>query len=98
MKKYLMRWNENGDTHSAVFNIYGIRRLMKRFHEDGIHLQVAVYKLAESDVYMPPIPIRPYYDWKFDKMSLFDMSGGLVEKVDGENESKSTQSETHVAA
>lgn len=98
MKKYLTRWNENGDTHSAVFNIYGIRRLMKRFHEDGIHLQVAVYKLAESDVYMPPIPIRSYYDWKFDKMSLFDMSGGLVEKVDGENESKSTQSETHVAA
>ncbi len=98
MKKYLTRWNENGDTHSAVFNIYGIRRLMKRFHEDGIHLQVAVYKLAELDVYMPPISLRPYYDWKFDKMSLFDMSGGLVEKVDGENESKSTQSETHVAA
>lgn len=98
MKKYLTRWNENGDTHSAVFNIYGIRRLMKRFHEDGIHLQVAVYKLAESDVYMPPIPLRPYYDWKFDKMSLFDMSGGLVEKVDGENESKSTQSEPCVAA
>lgn len=84
MKKYLTRWNENGDTHSAVFNVYGIRRLMKRFHEDGIHLQVAVYKLAESDVYMPPIPLRPYYDWKFDKMSLFDMSGGLVEFADGE--------------
>ena len=98
MKKYLTRWNENGDTHSAVFNIYGIRRLMKRFHEDGIHLQVAVYKLAESDVYMPPIPLRPYYDWKFDKMSLFDMSGGLVEFADGKIESKSTQSEPHVAA
>ena len=82
MKKYLTRWNENGDTHSAVFNVYGIRRLMKRFYEDGIHLQVAVYKLAESDVYMPPIPLRPFYDWKHDKVSLFDMSGGLVEKVE----------------
>lgn len=95
MKKYLTRWNENGDTNSAVFNIYGIRRLMRRFHEDGIHLQVAVYKLAESDVYMPPIPLRPYYDWKFDKLSLFDMSGGLVEFVDRE---KTTQSEKKEAA
>ena len=95
MKKYLTRWNENGDTHSAVFNVYGIRRLMKRFHEDGIHLQVAVYKLAESDVYMPPIPLRPFYDWKFDKMSLFDMSGGLVEFVD---RVKTTQSEKKEAA
>ena len=95
MKKYLTRWNENGDTNSAVFNIYGIRRLMRRLYEDGIHLQVAVYKLAESDVYMPPIPLRPYYDWKFDKMSLFDMSGGLVEFVD---RVKSTQSEKKEAA
>lgn len=85
MQKYLTRWNENGDTHSAVFNVYGIRRLMKRFYEDGIHLQVAVYKLAESDVYVPPIPLRPFYDWKFNKLSLFAMSGDLVEFVDGEN-------------
>ena len=98
MQKYLTRWNENGDTHSAVFNVYGIRRLMKRFHEDGIHLQVAVYKLAESDVYVPPIPLRPFYDWKFNKLSLFAMSGDLVEFVDGKIESKSIQSEPHVAA
>ena len=98
MRKYLTRWNENGDTHSAVFNVYGIRRLMKRFHEDGIHLQVAVYKLAESDVYVPPIPLRPFYDWKFNKLSLFAMSGDLVEFVDGKIESKSIQSEPHVAA
>ena len=98
MRMYLTRWNENGDTHSAVFNIYGIRRLMGRFHEDGIRLQVAVYKLAESDVYMPPIPLRPFYDWKFNKMSLFAMNGDLVEFVDGKIESKSTQSETHIVA
>lgn len=82
MRQYLTRWNEDGKTKSAILTIFGIHRLMSRFHEDGKHLQVAVYKLAESDVYMPPIPLRPFYDWKHDKVSLFDMSGGLVEKVE----------------
>lgn len=82
MKTYLTRWNENGVIRSTVLNVYGIRRLMQRFYEDKQHLQVQVYQLAESDVYMPPIPLRVFYDWKFNKLTLFEISGRLVEKTE----------------
>ena len=73
--KYLVRWND----HTAVLNIYGIRRLMRKCYEEKQNLQVAVFKLAESSIYDIPVPVRVWYDWKFDKLSLFSMSGDLVE-------------------
>lgn len=76
MKKYLTRWKNSDGIHSAVLNMWGIRRLMR-----GHVLQVCVYELAES-VDIPPIPVRAFYDWKFDKLSLFRMNGDFVEKAE----------------
>lgn len=76
MKKYLTRWKMSDGIHSAVLNAYGIRRLMRTDV-----LQVCVYELAKS-VDIPPIPVRVFYDFKFDKISLFRMNGDLIEKVD----------------
>lgn len=83
MKKYLVRWNESGKVHSAVFNAFGILRLMRRAHEEKANYHVNVYSLSEEDVYMPPVGIRVYYDWKYDKLSLFSLSGFLVDKAEG---------------
>ena len=76
MKTYLTRWKTSDGTHSAMLNAYGIRRLMR-----GKILQVCVYELADS-VDIPPIPVRAFYDWKFDKLSLFRMNGDFVEKAE----------------
>ena len=81
MKKYLVRWND-GENHSAIMNAFGIRRLMRADWK----MQVSVFQLAESDIYAPPIPLRVFYDWKFDKLTLFAMSGSLVEKADSRME------------
>lgn len=83
MKKYLVRWKENGKVQSAVFVVYGIRRLMQRAHEEKANYQVNVYSLSEDDVYMPPVGLRVFYDWKFDKLSLFSLGGLLVDKAEG---------------
>lgn len=85
MKKYLVRWND-GKNHSAILNAFGVRRLMRADYESGWKMQVSVFHLAESDIYTPPIPMRIFYDWKFDKLSLFSMSGSLVEKTDSRME------------
>ena len=75
MKRYLIRWKNDG-IHSATLNIYGIHRLMR----DKSVVQVCGYELADS-LDIPPIPVRIYYDFKFDKVSLFSMSGVLIEKT-----------------
>lgn len=83
MKRYLVRWKESGKVHSAVFNAFGIRRLMRRAFEEKANYQVNVYSLSEEDVYMPPVGLRAYYDWKYDKLSLFSLGGFLVDKAEG---------------
>lgn len=82
MKTYLTRWMENGVIRSAVLNICGIRRIMRRVYEEKTVSHVCVYQLAENDVFMPPYPLRVYYDFKFDKLTLFSVNGSLVEKVE----------------
>ena len=32
---------------------------------------------------MPPVGLRAYYDWKYDKLSLFSLGGFLVDKAEG---------------
>lgn len=83
MKRYLVRWVENGVVRSGIFNPFGIRRLMQRAYEERANYQVCVYSLSDSDVYMPPITLRPYYDWKYNKLTLFSMAGLLVDKAEG---------------
>ena len=77
MRMYLTRWNEKGETYSAMFTIYGIHRLVSRLYGKA-RLQVAIYNSA-NDIFIPPTPLRMFYDWKFDKLSLFSLSGDLVE-------------------
>ena len=77
MKTYLTRWNESGETHSAMFTIQGIHRLVSRLYGKA-RLQVAIYNVS-NDIFIPPTPLRMFYDWKFDKLSLFSLSGDLVE-------------------
>ena len=79
--KYLVRWKDD-TIHTAIMNICGIRRLMRGIYEDHRRLQVCVYQLAESDIYATPSPLRIWYDYKFDKLSLFGINGALVEKVE----------------
>lgn len=78
MRKYLTRWND-GSSHTAVMNILGIRRLMRDAYIEKRNLQLCVFELAENDIFAIPNPLRAFYDWKFDKLSLFELSGNLVE-------------------
>ena len=75
--KYLVTWNDNG-IHSSIFSIAGIHRLMSAAYNQKKNLQVCVWKLAD-DVYGAPTPMRIWYDWKFDKLSLFALNGDLVQ-------------------
>lgn len=85
MKKYLVRWND-GDTHAAILDVYGIRRLHRRIYHDKVKMQVCVWELAENSIYVQPNPVRIFYDWKFDKLSLFALNGSLVEKTEVNSE------------
>lgn len=76
--KYLVNW-KNDTCHSAVMTIAGIHRLLSAAYEKNEHLQVCVWKLAENEVFATPIPLRVWYDFKFDKLSLFSLSGDCVE-------------------
>lgn len=76
--KYLVSWKDD-TVHSAIMTIAGIHRLMSRYYAEHLHLQVCVWKLAENDVYGSPIPLRIWYDWKYDKLSLFALNGDCVE-------------------
>lgn len=79
--KYLVNWKDD-TIHSAIMTIAGIHRLMARCYAEHLNLQVCVWKLAENDVYATPIPLRVYYDFKFDKLTLFALSGDLVEMME----------------
>lgn len=81
MKTYLTRWVENGVARSAVLNVCGIRRIMRKAWEAKTSSQVIAYQLAD-DVYLPPIPVRLWYDWKYDKLTIYDLSGRYMEKSD----------------
>ena len=82
MKKYLTQWND-GEIHSAIFAAPGILRLMRNAYAEKKNMQVCVFKLAEDNVYTPPVPLRVWYDWVRDHLSLFTLSGEYIELCEG---------------
>ena len=88
--KYLVNWND-GAVHSAIMTIAGIHRLMGAAYNEKRNLQVCVWKLAEDSIYDSPTPMRVWYDWKYDNLTLFSLSGDLVELSEHKNSAVSQE-------
>lgn len=81
MKTYLTRWNENGVNRSAILNVAGIRRVMRKVYVEKTVRDVVVYYLSD-DMFIPPTPVRIWYDYVKDKLTLFDMRGKSFDRTE----------------
>lgn len=81
MKTYLTRWNENGVNRSAILNVTGIRRVMRKVYVEKTVRDVVVYYLSD-DMFIPPTPVRIWYDYVKDKLTLFDMRGKSFDRTE----------------
>lgn len=81
MNRYLCRWEDRrGKMHSAVMVVDGIRHVLMDGRAKKRMPDMAVYALSDNPSAMPT-PVRLYYDYVFDRVQIYDLTGHKLDSA-----------------
>lgn len=67
--------------HSAIFVAWGIRRMLLNGRANKRMPDMAVYALNPHDPSATPTPVRMYYDYRYDRVQIYDLRGHMLDSA-----------------